>query len=371
MQQQPLYPSSRSTAGALPGKTVFAWSDPAQIMANQGGMVTPEQRRMLGQLSFGLAGGLALFGLLGAGIAVMLALGLQNGLFLAITLVPLALAVVAVIVPLRGRNRLLQAADARQIERGQGEVVWDQKKSNYIARTPNRQLTTARSSLSLPPPGPYHFYYLAESGVLLSARPIHTHTGALAFPDLLAATGLPGDEQAILALQQALCQALSFDMGDLAYNRQGMLSGRQRRQASRKVFWGTVGSIIILPVGLGILVASIVYPLMHHEAIFVGCFGFVGLLMFLGALYGVTAGRRKQFAELSGGVIQQVDGVIQPREVGGGEDSTSYYYDIDKRSFSVSSAAHQALVRELRYRVYYLASLDLLLSVEPLEAPRR
>jgi hypothetical protein len=199
----------------------------------------------------------------------------------------------------------------------------------YIARTPTSQLTTAASAASLPPPGPYHFYYLAESRVLLSAQPIHTYTSALAYPGLLAETGLPGNEQAVLALQQALCHALGFSLDDLAYNRQGLLSDRQRRQASRNVLWSIVGNSIAVPIGLVILGASIIYPLLHHEAIFVGCFGFLGFLIVLGALYGLTFGARNRYAEIRRGMVQHVDGLIRTREVGGGEDATTYYYDIE------------------------------------------
>ena len=256
------------------------------------------------------------------------------------------LAVLVVIMPLHRRSRLLRAADAGQIEHAQGEVVWDQKKSTSIAQTPTRQLTPTRGADALPPPGPYHFHYLAESGVLLSAQPIHTSTGALAYPGLLAVAGLPGNARAVLALQQALCQAFRFDMDDLACNRQGLLSDKQRRQATQKVFRGTVGCILVLPMSLAILAASIIYPLINPEAIALIEWGVLGLLMFVVALLEVTVDRRKKYTEISAGAVQQVEGLIQP------SSETGNSYDIGGWSFTVPDAAQQALVRDLRYRGY-------------------
>jgi hypothetical protein len=237
----------------------FSWGDQAQLVANQAGNVTPEQRRMFGKLH--------------------------------------AL-----------------------------------KKSTSIARTPTRQLTTARGADALPPPGRYHFHYLVESGVLLSAQPIHPSTGALTGRGQRAAAGLPGNAQAVLALQQALCQAFGFDMDDLACNRQGRLSDTQRRQATQKAFRGMVGSVLALPVSLAMLAASIIYPLVNPGAIALLEWGVLGLLLFVVARLVVTVERRKRNAEISAGAVQQVDGLIKLEPKSGGS------YDIGGWRASTCSA---------------------------------
>ena len=95
------------------------------------------------------------------------------------SIVPPVLAVLVVIMPLHRLPADCFAPPRCRADRTRaGRSSLDQKKSTSIAQTPTRQLTPTRSADALPPPGLYHFHYLAESGVLLSAQPIHTSSPA-------------------------------------------------------------------------------------------------------------------------------------------------------------------------------------------------
>lgn len=82
----------------------------------------------------------------------------------------------------------------------------------------------------------------------------------------------------------------------------------------------------------------------------------------LGTLSDVMSG--KVLAE-----VGPVDGKIEEKKAGGrgneGEVERHYFYSINKKKFPVSSAAHDALIPGIAYRVYFTAKTNKLLSIEP------
>ncbi len=211
------------------------------------------------------------------------------------------------------KARFQRYVDSVVIERAQGEIVWNDQQASYQAHTPNFALQAPGDGL-LPAPGPYHFYYVAGEYLLVSAQPIHTFTQALALPGTLAATGLPGDEQARLALQFALCNALDFSPADLDENRLGRLSQRPRQRVS------------------------------------------------LGA----------HAAALWNSQLQTIEEHLVVRQEGGDEDVV-FYCDVGQEHFLIPEQAFRALVpaNGTRCRVYYLTPPNTLVSVEVLEVPGR
>src|SRR5258707_5885613 len=136
----------------------------------------------------------------------------------------------------------------------------------------------------------------------------------LTLPGMLAATGLPGDEQARLAIQHALCDTLAFTLSDLDTNRQGFVTRKQARKLPRKLRRST---------------SPIVQTL---------------------------TGEIRFFSEY--------------RSFSEDDDNYIYYFEISRVRFEVPAAATRALVSGIPYRVYYVLP-DQLLSMEPLTAPAR
>ena len=371
----------------------YSWRDPAQIAANQQGIMTPEQCALLdkGPGCFAaLVCVLFVFAMLtscGAVVAAGYTLFTGNLTLLVSPPVVIRFVIPFVLAFVLGnlwsvlrkahKARFRQAVSTLMVEREQGEIVWEHEQ--YIAHTANFRLKMPPRCPPLPPPGPYHFYFVAGQNILLSAQPIHTFTQALAQPGTLAATGLPGDEQARLALQLALCSTLGFSLADLDANRNGVLNSGQHSKFSRKVFWYMLGSLIGLLICGGLFLLIVVAFFVGWlkiptttEFLFVGCVALAMLVGFLASLYGLTAGAAKRWAEISRGQPQSIAGHIQTHVEVGTEDSPStYYYDIGQLRFEVSYGAYKALMSDVLYRVYYLASSKTLVSVEALEAPGR
>lgn len=305
-------------------------TDPAQIAANQRGFLTPEQIGRLASKKHSTFGGCLLIILSGiflcfiGGTSISLAVQGQfpvtspgPSVAVLVLLVLIGLGWLLFQRALAARSRFQQdvATGVVQfsIESAQGEIVWDREK--YVAHIPGHILafiSGSRAAGSLAP-GPYHFYYVREWNMIVSAQSIHTHTQMLTLPGTLAETGLPGDEQARLAVQYALCSALDFTLVDLEANRQGYLTNEQMRKSPRKVV------------------------------------------------------RKQMFT------VQNIMGEIQLASNTSDDEYTLYYYDIGGLRFEVPSVrAHSALVKGIPYRAYYLVEAkNALLSVEPLEAPIR
>jgi hypothetical protein len=396
----------------------MSWTDPAQIAANQEGRVTDEQRQMLG-VPTRPTEGRCLVGCLLFWLALLLCLvpGVVLGFWqhlvdeswvndlgaLAGPVVVGGLLLLVLNTWYRKRVALWRALEAGQILHEPGEVVWWQNR--YIARTPTRRLALRRRSLALPPPGPYHVYYLAGFDLLLSAQPMHDAARPPATPAPLAGRGLSGDQQAQLALQQALCSTLQFSQDDLACNRRGQLSPAQRAKERRHLWGDLVGNgvlaLLFLVGGLGMstvlfwpvfwdlvvgqqtnLVQAVVATAQAQgsgkSAALFWILELLGLLMLVVAVWGgiELLGIPKKYAPIfaSPTPVQTVAGSVQRRSVYVRRRrgwSYHYFYDVGPASFRVTEHAYQALIEGLSYRVFYLPATHELLSIEPLSPPVR
>jgi hypothetical protein len=303
-------------------------NDPALVAANEQGLLTPEQLAMLANRKYTPAGGCValMFGIIlalciSATLITEAVQGQFNPAYLSAYLsayaFPLILClpgwlVISVRMAARKRfiKRVIDGGYFFPIERAQGEVAWNGRR--YVPRTPAGVLRITGQNI---PPGPYHFYYAREQMLALSVRPIHTDTQVLALPGTLAATGLPGDEQARLAIQHALCDTLAFTLSDLDTNRQGFVTRKQARKLPRKLRRST---------------SPIVQTL---------------------------TGEIRFFSENHSSPEKDYEDYV-------------YYFEISRVRFEVPAAATRALVSGIPYRVYYVLPGQLL-SVEPLTAPAR
>ncbi len=371
MSSQPVQRRHRSRGNATSNnkEPSVSWSDATQIAANQQQVITPQQLAMLkGKLELAPAGFTAILSLLTIIPLFLLATMLDNEEILFLFALPLGLILFLLVLPYRKRADRLRAASASGIVREQGEVVWQNNK--YIARTPTRQLVTAYNNLGLPSPGPYHFYYLPEKAILLSAEPIRTYTGMITYPGSLSATGLPGREQARIALQDALCQTLHFNVYDLDCNRKRMLSQGQQQRLYRKLFWKVVGSLIGISIGVTLLCCGFALQANSHDSndlpllIFLY---YISASILLGSLYFLIRGSRVRYREIRQAELTILMGLVHTYEEEGDEDTpTRYYFKIDTTTIQVKEPVYKALIPNNRYQLYYLPRMNELVSIEPL-----
>jgi hypothetical protein len=160
----------------------------------------------------------------------------------------------------------------------------------------------------------------------------------------------------------ALARAVGFRQDDLAANRAGVMTGRQRRRE--------------MGLGLLLLVAALAagawasYMAFGHvrdrgghpssvvgRALGVGTFalGAAGLLyVALGALRAAAAGR-----------ADAVVGTVLTRTEYGGRGGKTYHYEVAGRSFGVRPRALAVVLPGVSHRVYFIPRTGRLLSLEP------
>lgn len=229
------------------------------------------------------------------------------------------------------------------IRQGQGQLAFE--KGDYLVRAAGRDLLlpTSTNAGGLKPGATYRFYYLEESGFVLSAEEL--------FPASPA--------QARSSLLEILANANHFSMEDLELNRNGEITTSQRLRALPHLFFGIVLGAIPLGVGGLILSDNQDFDLLTVlvPAVFVAVFGLIGGFMFFNAIVALLA----QAPILVEGVGQK-----QKRTSGGRSRNTTYYYVIEGMDFQVKKSAFEALVDGERYRVYALPRVKRLLTIEPL-----
>jgi hypothetical protein len=239
------------------------------------------------------------------------------------------------VMPFIRRARLRHDLSEGLIAQAEGQVIFE--RSGYVARANGRLLLATDGSREIGlMPGPYRFYFLPRMGWLLSAE---------ALGPLMAVQPHAG-------VLDALAQAHHFDLSDLAANRQGQLSTRQRLGLTR----GVVGLQVVTLGALALLVWMLVSaPQTEPWSALI-----LGLI-----LAGIAYATYRRVNDLLGGQVVWLEGVISRVEDSSG-DSSSYYYVLAGQRFSVSSTAYAALVESLRYRLYYTPRTKKLVSIEPL-----
>ena len=170
-------------------------------------------------------------------------------------------------------------------------------------------------------------------------------------------------------LLQELAKSNHFTMEELAENRAGRMSKRQRGRFKRWTI--QYFSIIALVEGvyLALFVAEIVGPPGRAPLVEIGVFGLLQLLYgvlvvkyFLPLVRDLHAGSAAG-AEGRGGRFRRGSSSVARHR--------RYYYVFDGKSLIVGADAYWALARGVYYRAYYAPNCNYLLSIEPLRRVER
>ena len=298
-------------------------TDPQSVAANRRGELTPAQQARLSN---------PLSALIGTGPGVL-------GLNL-----------------LRQAAHLQQDLHAPRIQSAQGQLVLQAQ--GYFADIAGQCLPLPADRGQLLPGITYQFYYLPESGAILSAEALYS----------------PGEAALREQLTGLLAQALHYEVGALDANRQGKLANAQAPRLYRSFVLG----LILLAITAGVMALFLVTFLKPPNLTLVvrllgivvavllgGLFGWVGFGLTLRAALDLLASR-----------VEFVDGVVHKKIKSSGRRRAStslhgrasliYYYEIDRKRFQVSECAYQALIENRAYRLYYAPHSQALVGVEPL-----
>jgi hypothetical protein len=327
--------------------TPLQLTQPDNLKANVRGQITEAQRgaaRQVGTLFIFLV----LFAVAAAGggwfafMGVLLLLeGLPAGYFLCGLALWLGGSLAAVCVfRLVGVVRAWQDLSEGRVEHAEGEVRW--RGHRYAAEYPGRPVWTNNTVTGLAP-GACRFYYLPRSGFLLSAQPL---------PGLTVAEGQ--------GLADVLARVHRFGPEDLARNRNGQLSARQKARLARSALgFGLFGAGALAFMGFG----SWGMALDDDPGKWIG----IGVLLLIGVILGgLMAGLSLQLLrDAAQGSVKQAQGVVR-RSMRSSGKSTSYYYHVEQKQFSVSAAAYAALPLDQAFRVYYTPRSRRIVGMEPL-----
>ena len=318
-------------------------TDPDSVAANAGGALTAAQRKALaGQMR--RIRGLLIFFLVSAVLLVLIALPVWLGQEMSAS--PLAqvirvtlLAVIALVVFVTAwtvtRTRQMRAdLAAPRIADADGDIAWNG--SAYVAQVAGRVLLALRGT-AMPPPGAYRFYYLAQSGWLLSAQP---QDAAQPHATDLAAR---------------LAEANGLLASALGANREGRLGEGQARWLLRPLLGPAllVAFVVIAALVLGAL------------AVRVGP-AWLALLVTLAAamiVFGDVARIIATVRDVTQARVLAVEGEVE--RVGTGSRSRPHYhYALNDLRFSVTEAGYNVLDETARYRLYYVPHSGRLVNIE-------
>jgi hypothetical protein len=262
-----------------------------------------------------------------------------------------------------GLNLLRQAAHLQQdlhspiIQSATGQLILTEQ--GYVADISDRRLPLPFNRGRLLPGVTYQFYYLPESGAVLSAE-------VLQAPDEATARKL---------LTDLLAQANQFDADALTANRQGILAKEQAPRLYKAFVQGLILSAIATGVVALFLITFLTPPNLTivvrllgvaFAVLFGGLFIWTGFSQALRAALDLMANR----VECVEGPVQKKIEVSRTRSTRGGHRTNRrFYYQIDSRRFQIDECAYHALIEDLPYRLYYTPRSRRLVSVEPLTGP--
>lgn len=228
------------------------------------------------------------------------------------------------------------------VSTAEGTVKWGRNSpyyfEAYIARVGYRQLRTTDIKLNLKP-GAYRFYFLAESGWLLSAEVLDS---------------VPAHKIANEHLRR-LAERHGFTLSELEANRRGHLTARQRLSDLLIMVGAWLGAGLF---GLLALMSSLTANLLGNLIL-------IGLAAFVA--YMGTRRARSAF----NGQVAHLDGRVYVRYAGGSRNSR-VYYNLNGREFELTQAqamrmAYLVIVEGRRYRVYFTPGEKRIVSLEPID----
>ncbi len=318
-------------------------TDPQAVAANAGGALTPAQQDALaGQLR--RIRGLLIFFVVSAVLLILIALPVWLGQEMSasplaqvirVTLLAVIALVLFVTVWTMTRTRQMRADLAEpRVASGDGQVTWNE--SAYVAEVAGRSLLALRGA-TLPPPGAYRFYYLAQSGWLLSAQP------------LSAAQPTEAD------LAARLAQANGFLLSALPANRDGRLGDEQSPWLLRSLL------------GPALLVAFVVVAalVLGSMAMSVGP-AWLAVLVVLSAvliIFGDVMRIVNTLRDISRGRVLALEGSVE-RVTTGSRSRPTYYYTLEEMRFHVTEAGYNVLDETKLYRLYYVPHSGRLVNIE-------
>lgn len=345
---------------------IFDLADPIAIAANQHSELTKAQITMFQRVAQSswwfppliiATSGIMLF----INTVLKWQLSSQFYIFLIIWLLSLAVLYMGYLpFSILTRKYILKRAKARgNVESMTGEVI----KAGWrtVAHSEGRRLKVMNKAYPLPLEGRYHFFVLAGSNYILSAQSLND-----AEPGVI-------DPQTRECVLVRLSQANNFTLDELALNREGCLSERQRARLlfiSVKAGLGGLLAFIGLIVGIYVLIA---WNLPQFSWwVWVGAF-IIGLtlaaLAFAGFTFCVLAAQERH-----NGRVISMDAPIERMvsvTASSNSSSASYAYNYEDFHYKVSKEAYRTLVPGLRYRVYHTPRQHRLMSIEPLDGPER
>ena len=237
--------------------------------------------------------------------------------------------------------RALGEVKAGRVEQAIGEVVWDH--GNYRAAIAGRKLDLAGQNLGA---GTYEFYYLPGSGRVVAAELLAAET-----PD-----------QARALLLHALAVTNGFNVDWLPDFRQGRLGAGREGRLRRT--WSSTGWTLLA--AIGVLSVFVFLVNVNPDNGLINALAIGDIFLAFAVLIGVVTAIRPTL-DLLAGRVESAEGTVQKvvHETHGRYASTFYYYQIDKRLWSVSPQAYRAIVEGESYRIYYLPHDKSLAGIEP------
>ncbi|MFN8473121.1 MAG: hypothetical protein U0822_13110 [Anaerolineae bacterium] len=321
-------------------------TDPRAVTANAGGELTPGQREAVaGQMR--RIRGLLIFFLVSAILLVLIALPVwvaqemsASPLALIIRLTLLAvIALVVLVTTWTGVQTRRIRADfgGPSIASAAGQVLWNE--SAYVADIGGRSLLPLRGA-AMPPPGRYRFYYLAQSGWLLSAAPLQS------------ADPTPAE------VTTRLAQANGLLASALPANRAGSLGDGQARWLLRPLLGSAllIVAVAIVAIGASALAAAAGQPWLTVPVVLAAV-----MIVFSDAVRLVRTIRDAIDKQ-----VLSVEGEVE-RLTAGSRSRPKYHYALGDMRFAVTAAGFDALDEEQRYRLYYVPHSERLANIEVLE----
>ncbi len=253
------------------------------------------------------------------------------------------LILIPIVVELAWKQKVKRELTEGRVEMVDGQVIW--KRSRLTTQAPDHRLKPIYSDTLNLAPGSYRFYFLPESGGLLSAESL----------------GISDQSASRRELIGILAKANHFEPAWLELNRAGNLAPGQKRRLILLSTWFYLLGLFIL----GSFVYGFIQPLQDNLQD-PGSLIFPGLLLvaiLAGAGYVAWQGLRT-VRDAMAGKVSSIQGRVYKTMHSG--RSTTFYYVLDNLNWIVSRTAYNALVEGEPYRVYYVPLSRRLVAIEPL-----
>lgn len=344
------------------------FTDPDVIASNRQGIITPEQQEiLLFYVSWPFWGCLVWFILTGL---ILFPFWWPGSEQLPAFMMPLYVLIFgggAVLTTAMFGWQIWKGLRQRQ-EIKRGPVVWADgevivRGERFEVLIPDGRLQSPVQKFNLLP-GPYRFYFLPRSRFLLSAESIEQNAADLV-ANALNIPRLPADLTRALP---ALMQTFRFNEADLAQNRAGGLTNRQRGRTFLDILL-YLGMLLAVTFFAGLVVAGYWFgwtePEIPDSWLFqvwqFVCLGGIVLFAFGYPLWNIAT----RLIDILSGQVSTLSGPIQFK-IRGGRSSTSYYV-IQGQEFQVKHTAYHSFIEKLPYHVYYIPRTKEIVSLEPVE----